>query len=345
MTGAPMHAADRRRSVKALLDGADQSMRRGARPGAEVWPTGVDLLDRALGGGMRAGELILLGGSEASGKTTLAMQLLRNVVAAGRCGVVFSFEHESQTLIERLLGLEAAAAAERAEVSISDAGRVRDFRDVFEAPEPDREGLRSGLSGVAFGGAALAATQIYADRLHIHASNHETTPHEIARTVAELTQQCGSVPVVLVDYLQKVPLAGHTGDESSRVTIVAESLKDLALELDCAVIAIAAADRESLVAGRRMRTHDLRGSSALAYEADIVLILSNKEAIVSREHLVYDLGSTDRFSKWSIITVEKNRNGQGRDELQLEKDFEHGRFRPVAWPVEERLIEERVFTT
>ena len=67
--------------------------------------------------------------------------------------------------------------------------------------------------------------------------------------------------------------------------------------------------------------------------------------VVSREHLVYDLGSAKRFRRWSVITVEKNRSGQGQVELEVQKDFEHGRFLPDAKVVTERLVEERVFTT
>ena len=104
----------------------------------------------------------------------------------------------------------------------------------------------------------------------------------------------------------------------------------MSLELECPVVCISAADRESLGAGHRMRTRDLRGSSALAYEADLVIILSSKENIVSREHLVYDLGSVRRFRRWAVITIEKNRHGLGQVELEVQKDFEHGRFHPEA---------------
>ena len=45
------------------------------------------------------------------------------------------------------------------------------------------------------------------------------------------------------------------------------------------------------------------------------------------------------------MTVEKNRHGLGQVELEMQKDFEHGRFHPQVQIVTERLIEERVFTT
>ncbi len=339
------HRNDRRRSVRSILDETDDSLRRGARPGALVWPSGFDLLDSTLDGGLRSGELILLGGSEGSGKTTIAVQMVRNAVSAGRHAVVFSFEHEAHTLLQRLLSLEAAAAAMAANQHPSTAADVHLVRSVFESDDPDRLGLTDALGRLPFGQEALEAVDGYAARLHIHESNSATTTDEIATVVQAVTTESGEPPMVLVDYLQKVPVRGHVGDEVARVTIVTETLKDMALELSCPIVAITAADRDSLGAGHRMRTRDLRGSSALAYEADVVLILSSKENVISREHLVYDLGAIKKFRRWSVVTVEKNRHGLGNVELELQKDFEHGRFHPAAQVVTERLIEERVFTT
>ena len=109
------------------------------------------------------------------------------------------------------------------------------------------------------------------------------------------------------------------------------------------VVAIVAADKSSLVAGRRMRVNDLRGSSALAYEADVVLILNDKYDIVAKHHLVYHLGNAERFRHWVVMSIEKNRNGADHLELEFQKRFEQGRFEPEGRVVEEQLIEERVF--
>ncbi len=342
---APAKRADPHRSVQTLLQETDEALRQGARPGAAVWPTGFDLLDATLDGGLRSGELVLVGGSEGSGKTTIALQMVRNATAAGRHAVVFSFEHDSTTLLQRLISLEAAAAAVEAGQHPAAAADVHAVRGVFEADSPDRLGLADALSHLPFGAEALDRVEAYAGRLHIQESNPQTTPDEVRAVVSAVAQDAGEHPMVLVDYLQKVPLPGWSGDEVSRVTVVTETLKDLAMELECPVVCISAADREALGSGHRMRTRDLRGSSALAYEADLVLILSSKESVVSREHLVYDLGSAQRFRQWCVVTVEKNRHGQGNVELEVNKDFEHGRFHPQARVVTERLIEERVFTT
>ena len=150
-------------------------------------------------------------------------------------------------------------------------------------------------------------------------------------------------PFVLVDYLQKIPVPG--ADEEDRITVVVEGLKDLALEIGVPIVAVSAADKAALASGHRMRTHDLRGTSSLAFEADIVMILSDKIDVVSREHLVYDLGNMQRFRDWSVLTIEKNRHGQAHVEVEFPKDFEHGRFHTEGRAVTERLIDERVFVS
>ncbi len=335
---------DRHRSVRHLLDDTDDALRKGARPGALLWPTGFDLLDSTFDGGLRSGELVLVGGTEGSGKTTFALQVVRNAVAAGRHAVVFSYELTATSLIQRLLGLEAAAAAEASDETMTSAADVRSFRAVLESEDPDRRGLGAALGRLSYGRAALTMVEGYSDRLHIVEASRQTSITQIAAAVAAVADEAGEPPVVLVDYLQKVP-SGTDADETDRITFVTEMLKELAMELECPVLAITAADRDGLGSGHRMRTRDLRGSSALAYEADVVLILSSKENIVSREHLIYDLGAVKVFRRWTVVSVEKNRFGGGSVEVELQKDFEHGRFVPRARVVSERLIEERIFTT
>ena len=324
------------RSVKALLDQTDEVLRRGEAAGATVWSTGFPALDQTLTGGFRSGELVLLGGPQGNGKTTIGLQFARTAVARGGSAIVFSYEHEAHTLLERLLALEAA------EAEPIEAASVHEVRRSLESGSAGAS-LQTVLSGLRGGIEAYAALTRYGDRLQLHESSGVTTTlDEIARVIRTVAAG-GPPPVVLVDYLQKVPVPGAAEDE--RITTAAEGLKDLALEIGVPIIAIAAADKASLGAGHRMRTHDLRGTSSLAYEADVVLILSDKVDVVSREHLVYDLGNVQRFREWSVVSVEKNRHGRAGLELEFTKDFEHGRFHPEGRLVAERLIDERVIVT
>jgi replicative DNA helicase len=329
----------RLRSMADLLASTDDAIQRGIRPGAAVVPTGFAVLDDALEGGVRSGELVLLGGPQGLGKTTMAMQMVRNVVRSGGSAVMFSYEHEGHTLLERLLSLEASLVAGL------DAARLPAIRAAFErAGEPGRslDDRLVGLRGVPEG---LQTMRAYARRLHIHESTGSTTDlDEIRRTVERVRIDDAMPPLVVVDYLQKVPVPGGPPTEEERVTVVVERLKDLTLDLGVPLVAIVAADKASLVAGKRMRVHDLRGSSALAYEADVVLILNDKYDVVARHHLVYDLGNAERYRQWVVMTIEKNRHGVDGVELEFRKAFAEGRFDAAGQYVVEQLIEERVFT-
>ena len=55
------------------------------------------------------------------------------------------------------------------------------------------------------------------------------------------------------------------------------------------------------------------------------------------------MASAERFRSWVIMTIEKNRNGVDRVNLEFQKCFAQGRFDPDGGPVEEELIDERIF--
>jgi replicative DNA helicase len=327
----------RLRSLSDVLVETDEKLRLGQTAGSRVWPTGFDALDMALTGGFRSGELVLLGGPQGLGKTAMALQMLRNAVAANRSAILFSYEHDAHSILERLIAIEAGAIAG------TDALGLAKVRAGFEARHSRANSMRERFADSTGGAEAVEALESYGDRLHVHTSSGmHTTLDEIRAAVAEVVQTDGRPPLVLVDYLQKVPVAGSLS-EDDRISIVVERLKDMALELGVPVLAIVAADKSSLVAGRRMRVNDLRGSSALAYEADVVLILNDKYDIVAKHHLVYHLGNAERFRHWVVMSIEKNRNGADHLELEFQKRFEQARFEPEGRVVEEQLIEERVF--
>ncbi|MEO8208650.1 MAG: DnaB-like helicase C-terminal domain-containing protein, partial [Chloroflexota bacterium] len=74
-------------------------------------PLGLTPLDKTIGGGLRPGELLLLGGAQGTGKTTMALQMARNVAASGQASVLYlCFEHDEPYLLNRLIALESALA-------------------------------------------------------------------------------------------------------------------------------------------------------------------------------------------------------------------------------------------
>jgi replicative DNA helicase len=161
--------------------------------------------------------------------------------------------------------------------------------------------------------------------------------------VKKVMGSTGEPPLIIVDYLQKVATPLTDLGEEDRITRITEQLKDVAIEFDCPVFAVAAMDHEGLEPGARMRTRHMRGSTALSYEPDVVLILATKSDVVARHHLMYGGANAEHFKEWSVLTVEKNRSGSGGAEIEFKKRFDQGRFDPAGNVVTEKLVDERVY--
>ena len=74
-------------------------------------PLGFTPLDKTIGTGLRAGELLLIGGAQGTGKTTMALQMARNIASGGQANVLYlCFEHDEAYLMNRLIAMESALA-------------------------------------------------------------------------------------------------------------------------------------------------------------------------------------------------------------------------------------------
>jgi replicative DNA helicase len=300
-----------------------------------VLPTGFDLLDDALAGGIRQGEVLLLGGKPGVGKTIASLQWARSMAQHGVVAVYLCFEHDEVTLVTRLLSCELGdmVAARPGESGLLHDELQARIRDVAAGSITLREALDSDpLLDKAH--RRLAA---YADRLVLVTGSGA---HTDVNAIRDVTRGFEGQPVALfVDYVQKVPVFPAVSNEGDRVGRVIEGLKQLALDEKLVVVAIAAADQVGLDA-RRLHLRHFRGSTALAYEADAVVVLNDKLAVVSRAHLAYSPTRAEEFHRQVVFSIEKNRSGTPDIHLEFEKDFGHYRFHPRGRWVAERLWTE-----
>jgi replicative DNA helicase len=355
-------------SVGQALDDADAVLRSGHRAASPAISTGFGLLDTYLGGGLRGGELCLLAGPQGSGKTALVLQIARQAASVDDSAVVMSYEHDATTLLERLITIEAG------EAHGVDGTPLRRVRDALEGAGPRLASLAERLDPTTGGAEAVAALRDYGDRLLLHRSSGAgagagTGLAEIRAVVAAAITRSRRRPLLIVDYLQKVPglgpgfgpglvpgsgagLGPGSGSglgswpgrttEDERIGEVVSGLKDIALEFDVPVLAVAAVDRVGLTAGRRLRVHHLQGPATLAYEPDVILILNEKVDVVARHHLMYDTRAVDRYREYLVLSIEKNRSGLAKIDLQLRKRLEQSRFERDLDLVPEDLVDERL---
>src|SRR4051812_422258 len=277
-------------------------------------PLGFTPMDKTVGGGLRAGELLLIGGAQGTGKTTMALQMARNVASGGQANVLYiCFEHDEQYLLNRLIAAESALAHLPHKTG---AIKIQDVRKEILGTwmaEGQQTGSVAQLAANPRLRPSLDRIARYGQNLFLmRGSQTASTVDNIRRLVQQHRELSGDRRLlVVVDYLQKVPVIPEPPNESEKVTYVINGLKDIALSEDVPMIAIVAADKEGLKASR-LRNFHLRGSSAINYEADIILILNEKYQIAAKVKIELNPSKAHGFGAWVVVWVERNAAGQDK---------------------------------
>lgn len=327
----PFGAATSVRAADLLTASRDSGGR--VLANATRFPTGMQPLDDVLGGGFQPQDLVLITGRPGVGKTITALQWARTVAMRDLDAIYVCYEHAPQVLLARLLALEIATEAKPDQMHLVDRLAQRAQEAVFGA-RPFEEMLDEPLVAAAF-----ERLQSYARKLLlVQASGRATDIEAIDRIVSDFDHPVA----VFVDYLQKVPTRPVLNDEDERSTVLAESLKEMAITRNAVVVAIAAADRAALYE-RRLRLRHMRGSSALAYEADVVVVLNDKAVAVSKSHLAFDPVRAEQFRQMLVYSIEKHRSGPSELDIEFVKDFAHYRVMPQGSFLAEKLVDDVLY--
>ena len=88
------------RRIDGLADGA---------PAGDTVPTGFATVDKMLGGGLRTGDLVVLGGDVGSGKSALALGIAMRAAMRGCVVRYYTAEMTAERVYERMLAVEGRA--------------------------------------------------------------------------------------------------------------------------------------------------------------------------------------------------------------------------------------------
>ncbi|HLG00280.1 MAG TPA: DnaB-like helicase C-terminal domain-containing protein [Acidimicrobiia bacterium] len=326
---ADSHHHDTRSSTAAALLDASGA---GWQARDRRFATGFSPFDDEIGGGLHTQDLLVIGGRPGVGKTMATLQWARAMAFAGHSVVYVSYEHDERMMLGRLLRLEVHAVVGDA-ASDDDLHRIRQGADRVALGLPVGEGEENVLLQ-----RAVARVRSYADRLLlVRASGYRTRLEDLDRLIRERDDDGDTV--LFVDHLYKVPHGPDPLPESEHMALIAGGLKDLALTQDVGIVAIAPTNKAGLTAPRA-RIHHLRGAEAVAYEADIVVMMNEKATAVSKSHRSFDPVRAREFRRRVVFSIEKNRRGEAALDLDFEKDFSNARFHPGGAFVAERLVDE-----
>ena len=233
--------------VRATLD--DLERRQQARQAGECIgiPTGLQRLD-ALTGGWRGGQLIVLAGRPAMGKSAIMLHFARAAAASGVPVCMFSLEMPAGQLAGRML--VGSSGINSVSFRTGDVG-TDDWRKLEQA------------------GAKLSTMTVYLnDRANININTIRSQCKAMARR-----GKCG---MVIIDYLQLLDTSTRNASTTREREIAAasRSAKLLAKELNIPVILLSQLSRK--IEERADKTpllSDLRESGAIEQDADLVAFI------------------------------------------------------------------------
>jgi replicative DNA helicase len=221
--------------VDAVTDGS---------PPRDSFSCGFPSIDKSLGGGFRRGDLIVLGGDVASGKSALALAFaIRSSVKGSRVAFLTG-EMTVERVLERIIAMEA-----RAEI----------------------DDLRQGALDETTRASAGSVAVRLRERLPVIERVPAGASVEFVRElVAPATQD-----LVVVDSVDALASGDRANDEE--IDSVVRALKDLAIERDVAILVTASLPNLSPRADRRPILDDLGGQGTIKQTADVVLALFRED--------------------------------------------------------------------
>ena len=235
--------------------------------------TGFRDLNKKINGLQRS-DLLLIAARPAMGKTAFALNLVQNAALKGDASVaVFSLEMSKEQLVQRMIASQSTVELKKIKtVTLADNDWPR----------------------ITDGMAILSGAKIHID----------DTP---GIKISELRSKCRKLKIekgldlVLIDYLQLMEGEGQNESRQQEIAKISRSLKILAKELDCPVVALSQLSRApEQRADHRPMLSDLRESGSIEQDADIVMFLYRDE---------YYNPDTEKKNIGEVI-VAKNRHGE-----------------------------------
>jgi replicative DNA helicase len=218
-------------------------------------PTGYPDMDGILAGFQKS-DLVILAARPSIGKTTLALDLARQIAVKEKVPVgIFSLEMSSDQLIDRMLAAQSGV----------DLWRLRTGR--LKTGDGDDDFQRI---GEAMG--ILSEAPIYID------DAGSANVMEI-RTMARRLQSEHQVGLIIIDYLQLMEGRKSNGDNRvNEISEISRALKQLARELNVPVIALSQLSRAVESRSPQIpKLSDLRESGSIEQDADVVMFLYRED--------------------------------------------------------------------
>jgi replicative DNA helicase len=224
--------------------------------------------------GLQPSDLVVVAARPSMGKTSFAMNLVEHAALNfDKPVVVFSMEMPAESLIMRMM---------------SSIGRINQTR------------VRSGSLEDEDWPKLTTAVNRLKDRPLFIDDTPALSPTEVRARCKRIQREHGSLGLVMVDYLQLMQIPGRGDNRVAEISEISRSLKTIAKEFDCPVVALSQLNRGlEQRPNKRPINSDLRDSGAIEQDADVIAFIYRDE--------VYNEDSADKGV--AEIIIGKQRNG------------------------------------
>ena len=277
-------------------------------------PTGFYELDNLLSG-LQKSDLIILAARPSIGKTTLALDIARQVACSHNTPVgIFSLEMSSQQLVDRILAAES---------------KVNSWKLRTGKLSTDNEfmNIRTALD-------RLSKAPIFFD---------DTPGNTILniRSVARKLKREHKIELIIVDYIQLIATPRSYDSMVQQVTEISRALKSLARELEIPVLALSQLSRAIEQRRDKPRLSDLRDSGSLEQDADVVMFIHRQDRyketsektniveILVEKHRNGPVGGIKLYfdeERTTFLSIDKTRHGEEEENNDAQEEKEEGPF-------------------
>lgn len=238
-----------------------------------AWATGLTDLDEILEGGLRPGELVVVGARPSMGKTALAMTIGLNMAADYTVGML-SMEMPHSELRDR----QTAILGKISLSSVKRPSKGLQWDAVVEGVEK-------------------------AKNLNWYASDQGGLNINQVRSKARNLKRLHGLNVLIIDYIGLMSGLDGKQNRAYQLEEISRGLKNLAKELGVAVLCLAQVNRKvEDRAEHAPALSDLRDSGAIEQDADVVMFVHRP--IQQKPDLPED------WRNYAKVTVAKNRQGR-----------------------------------
>lgn len=276
------------RLIAELLPGVIDQINERAEGITDAVPTGLHDVDKLTSGGMRAGELWVIGARPSMGKSAVSLTMSRNI-SANHAVLILTLEDSANSVVLR---------------HIAAAGHV----NLSHLRSPNKSSNTT-WSGLANGVDALSLLRLYID------DQGSLALADVRRKIQQVMRRDAGLRVVVVDYLQLMAEEERDGNRNIALGRIANGLKAAAKEFGITIVLLSQLNREADKRNGVPQMADLRDSGDIEGAADVIGLLHREFRRKPEPHLKH----------WAQLHVAKHKSGP-TDTISLWFDGETQRF-------------------